>query len=1094
MPKFNFSLLFLLFFVLANISCKKHSTLFEQVPQSISKVTFENTLTETEKLNILSYEYFYNGGGVATGDFNNDGKIDLYFAGNQVDNKLYLNNTQLENPIEFKEIKCGISGKKEGWKTGVTIVDINNDGWLDIYQCYSGIGTSQSRKNELFINQGGKNGVWSMQFKEEADRYGIADMGYSTQAAFFDYDIDGDMDLFVLNHNLKGYERKEAAFMKVAIDSLAGDRLYRNEGQRFIDVTQQAGIKSNPLGFGLGLSITDLNNDNLPDIYVANDYVEEDYIYINQGNGIFKEVGKQSMGHFSYSSMGVDAADVNNDGLMDIFTADMLPEDPKREKLLAFPDNWNVQKSMLENGFHWQNMRNMLQINQGNFNGTPKFAELGQLAGVAATDWSWAPLFADFDNDGQKDLFVSNGFVKDLTNLDFVKYFMDQETRKNQNLASETLLKQVKKMPSTATHHYIFKNNGDLTFTNKVVEWGFEQNTIGSGAIYADLDNDGDLEIITNNTNEPAKIYNNYSEIAKNQFVNVRLKSKYKSGAKVFLYANKKMQLIEQQANHGFQSAIDAALHFGLGPNSKVDSLIIVWPNGKKTKIGAIKANSLLEVGDNNATFILNENTQKINNWPTIFSETQIIDFLHKENNQIDFNRQILLPKFYSNIGPKLIKGDANNDGLEDIFICSNQSQNSCLYFQLKNGKFQKSDGFRQLHSKQSSDIDALLADIDLDSDLDLIIIKGGYEATLEAKSNEDELFINDGKGNFLKGKNKFPTILTNKSSIVKLDADKDNDIDLFIVGGVRAGLYPFQDPSYLLKNDGKGNFRIAQKFETDIITAATVADIDHDNFPEIIVVGEFCPIKILKNTNGKLDSNKSDLIPNSAGWYSSITSDDLDNDGDIDFVIGNLGQNTALKASSKYPLQIHFADFDNNGTIDPIMSKYSNGKANPIAGRDELLEQIPALRKKYTDYESYSNTSITELLESNFFAKNTTQKIENLASGIIWNNNGSYIWENLPIEAQFAPINSILVKDFNNDNYKDLLLLGNNAKLRIRIGKTDANYGQLFLGNKRRKFVFERQSKTNLYLQGDIKSALLINKQVIFGVNNERVISATFK
>jgi enediyne biosynthesis protein E4 len=1076
---------FLLVLIFANIACKKSSTLFEQIPSSTSNITFKNKLTETEKRNILSYEYFYNGAGLASGDFNNDGKIDLYFAGNQVDSKLYLNNT--EGEIEFKEINCGITGKKEAWKTGVSVVDINNDGWLDIYQCYSGIGSNESRKNQLFVNQGLKGKEWASKFVEEAEKYGIADAGYTTQATFFDYDVDGDLDLFVLNHNLKNYERKEASVMKSAVDSLAGDRLYRNDNQHFTDVTQAAGILSNPLGFGLGLAISDFNQDNLPDIYVANDYVEEDYLYLNKGKGKFEEVGKKSMGHFSYSSMGVDAADVNNDGLPDVFTADMLPEDNRRQKLLAFPDNWNVQKSMLENGFHWQNMRNMLQVNKGNSGIIPKFSEIGQLSGVAATDWSWAPLFADFDNDGFKDLFVSNGFVRDLTDLDFVKYFLDEESKKNQNLQSATLLEQVKKMPATPTHHYIFKNNGDLTFTNKVTDWGFEQQTIASGAIYADLDNDGDLEIITNNTNEPARVYkNNQQENTPQNYLKVQLKGDFYSGAKVIVYTNKNTQFIENQTVHGFQSSIAGPINFGIGENKIIDSVKVVWGNGGMSLVKNPKINELLDIENSEKPFPILSNSEE----KTIFTETQIIDFSQKENDFIDFNRQILLPKFYSRPGPKMAKGDVNGDGLDDIFICTPIGQSNALFIQNINGTFNKSAIWPNVKIKLAENIDAVFIDVDHDKDLDLYIINGGYEQPLEDKINEDELFLNDGKGKFTKSKGSIPTILTNKSSIKASDFDNDGDQDIFLAGGVRAGLYPYQDPSYFLKNDGMGNFTIAQKFETDLISDFVITDIDNDKYADIVLVGEFSPINILKNIKGKFSQKTNEFIPVSNGWYNRIVAEDLDNDGDTDFIIGNLGENTPLKASDEKPLQLYFGDADGNGTVDPFIGNYSGENAYPIAGRDEALEQMVGLRKKFNNYSSYSTAIIDDLFEKEYRKNITVFKIYNLKSGIIWNENGKFIWTDLPKQAQTAPIYAIAVDDFNHDKIKDILLAGNNSNFRLRIGKTDANLGGIFLGNKNKTFTYMSQKKAGLFVNGDVKDIVKINNTYLLGVNNGKMLA----
>jgi enediyne biosynthesis protein E4 len=1076
------SKLFLIVCLLQSLfSCQNKATLFEAVQADQSNISFANNLTESPAMNILAYEYFYNGGGLAAGDFNNDGLTDLYFSGNQVANKLYLN----KGNLAFEEHKNPIlEGKKNSWKTGVAIVDINQDGWLDIYQCYSGKGDEASRKNQLFVNQGFKGNKWNGEFIESAEAYGIADAGYTTQATFFDYDVDGDLDLFVLNHNLKNYERKEASFMKNAIDALAGDRLYQNENGHFKDVTTAAGIKSNPLGFGLGVVVSDFNKDNLPDLYVANDYVEEDYLYLNKGNGTFDEIGKAAMGHFSYSSMGVDAADFNNDALTDIFTADMLPEDNKRQKLLAFPDNWNVQQSMLDNGFHWQNMRNMLQLNNGQttaFDGkkTQSFSEIGQLAGVSATDWSWSPLFADFDNDGFKDLFVSNGFVRDLTDLDFVKYFIDQETKAKQQQPSESLINMVQKMPSTPTHHFIYKNNGDLTFTDKVEDWGFAANTIASGSIYADLDNDGDLEIITNNTNQPATIYrNNSQEQAKKNFIKIKLDAA-SEGAKIYVFADGKTQYFENTATHGFQSSINTPIHVGLGDASKIDSIKIVWADNSFKKEVNPLINSVLKIEKSKSILFFAE---KIS--PAIFEETQSIQHQQRENPNIDFNRQILLPKFYSRVNPHFAKADVNNDGLEDLLITTPLGQQTELYIQQKNGGFQKSNQKFKDANASVEDLHAVFFDADSDRDQDLLILSGGYEQQLESEVFQDRFFINDGKGNFKQDNSRIPKILTNKSTAKVADLDLDGDLDIVVAGSIRAALYPYSDPSFILQNDGKGHFLVAQKIEMDAISDFELIDCNNDKYLDLVTVGVFSPVQSFLNEKGKFSQKSEILVP--TGWYNQILKSDLDNDGDFDLIVGNLGSNTALKASEKQALELQYGDPDENYSIDLILSNFYKNTQHPIYGRDEILEQTTFLRKKYTDYKSFSEAVTDNLLDENQKSKMKKMAIQNLKSGVLWNEKGKFEWHDLPTIVQNAPIYAIFSEDLNNDGQKDIILAGNEANFRIRIGKTDANRGIVLLGTKEKKFKYLPQYNSGLNLDGDVRSITKINKTYFFGITNQ--------
>ncbi len=1062
----------LFIFSLLLAGCRGNEPLFESLSPEQTGVTFANVLTETEEANILAYEYFYNGGGVATGDFNNDGRIDLFFTGNQVPNKLYINQTASgESKLQFEDIteQAGIAGRPSSWKTGVAVADVNADGWLDLYICYSGNGSPESRRNQLFINNGVREGTkGNITFTEKAEAYGLADGGYTTHATFFDYDSDGDLDVFVLNHNLKGYQRKEAAVMKKTVDPLAGDRLYRNEWPKstFTDVTVLAGIKSNPLGFGLGVTVADFNGDNRPDLYVANDYVEEDYLYLNNGNrgdrsagagpSTFLERGKEAMGHFSYSSMGVDAADINNDARPDLFTCDMLPEDNRRQKLLAFPDNWNVQQSMLENGFHWQNMRNMLQVNLGSGIG-PKFSELGQLAGVSRTDWSWGPLLADFDNDGQKDLFVTNGFVKDLTDLDFVKFQADEA-------GALPLLDQLKRMPATPTHHYAFRNNGDITFSNAVNDWGFTDNTIASGSAYADLDKDGDLDLVTNNTNSPARIYQNHQqETAPQSYLSIQVKgtlgNPFAVGARVWVYANNGVQYLENQPTHGFQSSMIGQLHVGLGETKTVDSVRVQWPDGRSQLLLKPTLNTTLKV-DYHSNAPVFRNSLSLDK--PFFEPATGLDFVHRENANIDFNRQILLPKLYSRNGPKMAVGDVDGDGLDDVYIGGARGQAGQLFIQKTDGNFAPSRQTAFEKDSTAEDCDAVFFDADGDRDLDLYVASGGYEQFPDDPVLNDRLYVNNGAGQFNAAA--LPVMATNKSCVKPLDFDRDGDLDLFVGGGIKCGLFPYSSDSYLLKNNGKGSFTIAQKLALGMVTDAAIADLDKDRFHEIIITAQWQPVRVLFTqllaadpTSTITDFSKhAERMPDlgeQRGWWNRIRAADLDKDGDLDFVVGNVGQNNPFDAATDRPVSLYYGDFDNNGSVDFYMTHFFGDKAFPTYGRDEALEQLVPLRKKFTTYKSYSTATINDIFDEVTIQKAKKLSMTEPRTGLLINENGNLRWQPLPMWAQVAPVFAIDVADMNLDGHADILLGGNDATYRIRIGKMDANRGTLLLGDSRNEF-----------------------------------------
>lgn len=1096
MMKYNWGIGVAVWLLLSN--CRSKPTLFERLDASETGIAFTNQLTETETANILAYEYFYNGGGVAVGDFNNDGLPDVYLTGNQVPNKLFIN----QGDLHFKDIteQAGAAGRTDAWKTGVTLADVNADGRLDIYVCYSGSVPAEKRKNQLFINQGPKpNDKNEVRFIEQAEAYGVADVGYSTQGLFFDYDTDGDLDLFVLNHNLRGYQRKEAAYLKKEFDADAGDRLYRNDnGSHFTDVTKEAGIISNALGFGLGVATGDMNGDNKPDLYVCNDYVEEDYAYLNNGNGTFSERGKDMMGHFSYSTMGVDIADVNNDGLPDIFTTDMLPEDNRRQKLLSWPDNWNVQQAMLENGFHRQNMRNMLQVNQGwaehgnNLAGSarrdyPLFSEVGQLAGVQATDWSWAGLLADFDNDGRKDLFVSNGFVRDYTDLDFVKYYADQQMNGEGQHSRKSLLEHLQKMPATPTHHYIFKNEtttgSQVQFADKVDEWGFDQATIACGAAYADFDRDGDLDLITCNTNEPTRLYKNRQQEREPQnFVKITLKGEgsnaFGVGAKVYVYTAGQLQYQEFTPTRGFQACMYDDLHFGLGKINKIDSVRVLWPSNKSQLLTSVALNKTQLVEEKKAVPF--DPSRLFPTMKPMFEKTGTLDFTHRENPAIDFNTQILLPYLYSYGGPRMAKGDVNGDGLDDIYAGGATDQAGQLFLQTKNGDFKPNAQPAFEADKAFEDRDAVFFDADGDRDLDLYVVSGEYDVNYAEL--QDRLYLNNGKGVFSRSPMGYiPEIMLNKTCVKAFDADGDGDMDLFLGGGVQTANFPYANESHLLQNDGKGHFVIVQKWDLGLVTDVAVADINKDNAPDLIVSAEWKPIQVLENHQKAFSLSTIASV----GLWNRIAPADLDGDGDVDFVVGNVGLNTALKATKEQPMTLYYDDFDQNGRLDPFIAYFNQGQAYPLAGRDEALEQLAPLRKKFIDYKSYSTVTAEEVLGKEWTARAQKLSVNELQTGVLWNEKGQLTFRPLPLAAQISPVYAIVTDDFDGDGKTDILLAGNQSNFRIRIGKTDANRGLLLKGNGKGNFEPVPQYQSGLSLKGDVRDIQRVGNQFVFGVNN---------
>ena len=1056
-------------------------------------IDFNNTIIENERANIISYQYFYNGGGVAIGDLNNDGLDDIYFSGNMTKAKLYLN----KGNMQFEDItdKAGITEIGLSWKTGVTMADVNGDGKLDIYQCYSGGLPAKNRSNTLLINQG-VNDQGIPVFRDQAAEYGLADTAYSTQAVFFDYDRDNDLDMLLLNHNPKVFTTLDDISAPVILKEPAPTirmKLYKNEHKKFKDVSDQAGIYNSSFTYGLGAGVSDLNNDGYPDIYLSNDYSAPDYLYINNGNGTFTNQIQSQIGHTSLYSMGNDIADVNNDGLSDIFTLDMLPEDNRRQKLLFSPDNYEYYDLRLRLGFHYQDMRNMLQLNNGN--GT--FSETGQLSGISNTDWSWAPLFADYDNDGWKDLFISNGYMRDYTNMDFLKFKGDFLRSTDPSQIKANLLNLIHAMPASNVNNYIYKNNGNLSFTNKVTEWGLNTPSNSNGAAYADLDNDGDLDLAVNNINLPAFIYENQSDKkAKNQFLKVKLQGLGQNtqgiGAKIWIYNKNKQQYLEQMPSRGYQSSVSPILHFGLGDATSIDSLRIVWASGKQEVILGIKANQQIPLSEANAK-VSYKTPQAV---PSLFKEVKSpIAFQQQKKSTNDFKRQPLLINPLSFSGPCLSKADINGDGLEDVYVGGTHGQPGVLFIQKKNGEFVKKPQAAFASSIKSEDADALFFDANKDGFIDLYVCSGGYDSYTPADpSLQDRLYLNDGKGNFRQTLNALPKMLSSKSCVRVTDFNQDGHPDLFIGGRVIPGRYPETPASYLLINDGKGNFKdliktIAPQLQkAGMITDAAWVDLNGDKKQDLIVVGEWVPVTVLINSNGKLIDQTTDYFEKPlSGWWNKLLVDDLNNDGLPDIVIGNTGLNTQCKATEKEPAEMYYKDFDDNGSVDPILCFYIQGKSYPYVTRDEMLDQMSIMRTRFPDYKSYADASIKEI-----FTKEELKGVSRLkanclkTTAFINNGKGKFKALNLPIEAQFSPVFTITSLDYDKDGNKDLLLCGNISQARLRFGKYDANYGTLLKGNGKGGFTYIAQQKSGFNIKGDVRSVVQTNNKLIFGISQQ--------
>ncbi len=1062
-------------------SKKDDQKLFELLSPDETGIHFNNRLHEDDQLNILTYEYFYNGGGVGAGDINNDGLTDLFFTGNMTESRLYVNKSR-DQRIAFEDI-TGKSGIQipEGWARGVAMVDINADGFLDIYVCRAGPAQVGTLPNLLFINQ--KNNT----FKEEAKAYGLDYSGNTTQAAFLDYDHDGDLDAYLVTNvmNMRGPNNIRP---KIGDGSSPNaDRLFRNNGNgTFTDVSKESGILEE--GYGLGIAVTDVNNDGWPDVYISNDYVSNDLLYINQQNGTFKNEIASYFKHQSYSAMGNDAADIDNDGLVDFITVDMLPEDPVRRKNMFGLMNYDRHLSELRMGYEPQFMRNTLQHNEGNAPGgnQPVFSEIGRYSGVEATDWSWGALFADYDNDGFRDLMITNGYPKDITNRDFVIYRMAEYEMqmRSGNGDNHRLAEALKKVEGAHVPNYLFSNNHDLTFANKSAEWGFDIPSFSNGSVYADFDNDGDLDVAMNNIDREAFLYENHSERKPDRHsLTVKLKGPALNrdgfGAKIRLWTAQGMQYAEHSPYRGYQSTTEPNReHFGLGNAAQVDSLTIIWPDSRMQVLKNVKAGQALELDYAKAT------GKAPANYPgpatgaaPLFTglKSNGIDFQHKDDLYIDFKIQPLVPHLLSQNGPGIAVGDVNGDGADDFYVGGAFNQAGRVFVQDKQERF--SSKALVAGQKYEEDMGALFFDADGDGDQDLYVVSGSNEFEAGNRYYQDRLYNNDGKGNFKLNPDALPALTASGSMVNAADFDRDGDLDLFVGGRLSPGAYPMPGESYLLRNDGGRFVEVTEQVCPEIktvgmVTTALWTDFDQDGWMDLIVAGEWMPIVFYKNNKGKLTNSSMQAgLKNTTGWWNSIVSGDFDEDGDTDYVLGNVGLNSEGKPSNDKPLTLLAKDFDKSGTMDPVMARYIGNDLYPVHPRDEMTSQMNFLKKRFVYYADYSKAKITDIFKPEELKDARKLICETMQSVMLENKgSGKFAMKYLPPAAQMGAVYGLLAEDFDHDGHLDLLLSGNSHATESISGRLDGLNGVLMLGNGKGGFKPLNPARSGVYVPGDAK------------------------
>jgi len=1109
---FNVSVLWVLY----GCDLSSSDTQFTSLDPVKIGIGFQNDIQETQDNNILRNEYTYNGAGVAVGDVNNDGLTDVYFSGNSVSNKLYIN----KGDWEFEDITAssGTGGRRD-WATGVVMVDINGDGWLDIYVCYSGntpgegynlpvIRDQPNRANQLFINNGCESGGVPT-FTESAKKYGVDALGtFSTQAYFFDYDLDGDLDMFLLNHANTFY----APFINTKkLRNLRhpyfGNKLYRNDNMKFVEVSKEAGIHGSGLNFGLSAAVSDINMDNWPDLYVTNDYDEQDYCYINNKNGTFREVSHDILGHMSKSSMGSDIADINNDGYTDIFVLDMLPEDNHRQKLLRGQDSYERFQLAVDSGFHYQYLRNILQLNRGlGPDSLPRYSEIGQFAGISNTDWSWSSLLVDLDNDGLRDLFITNGYLRDITNMDNMTRTAEIYKEAAAKRVEVDFLQIISDLPTTQLKNYVFRNTNGIKFDNKTDEWGFTQKTISNGAAYADFDNDGDYDLITNNLNQPVSIFrNNQQDRLKNNFIKIKLigseLNKQGMGSKIWLETEDKSIFHEAYNARGYLSSSEPVITLGIGSSRVIKSLKVLWPDGRQTLKGELAPNQLIEL-------LYAESQLEIDTSRVLPNKTLLIDvtnnsgikFRHEESDFVDFKKHKLLRYQLSKLGGRMAAGDVNNDGNDDIYFGGAAGQTAELYFGTDDGAFTLSKSHPWAQDSSMEDMKPLFFDADGDGDLDIYVVSGGSMFESKSTQYQDRLYRNDGGGHFGSITSALPSELTSGSCAIAGDYDRDGDLDIFVGGRHQGYGYPLSPKSFILRNDSKGDnikfvnatAEVNSSLESiGMVTDAQWTDYNGDNWLDLIVVGEWMGIKVFQNVNGKLVEQQMASLEKSEGWWTAIRQMDIDGDGDMDFLLGNAGLNSHIKASAAEPVELYTYDFNNDGKLDPILCYYIQGKSYPMHPRNELLEQMNQLSQKFSTYASYADATIEDIVDLRLLEKANKLSAYIMESCWIENVDGNLILKKLPDLVQFSCVNAFINYDFNSDGKQEIIAAGNFFPYKPQIGMNDASVGSL-LQYSGKTLTATHEMISPLWLYGDIRDMALLSfkngkKMVVVSRNNER-------